>query len=131
LPPGRDTRPAGIAILLQILAALALFVIVRDQRPNPSVDREAWEQMGLVAEFFSIASPAMLFTAVACAAFHAFDPSLGAAQRSAECALILKLFAVGVVLVEFELLYFGYSRGFWEFFGGMAAVTFLDFVRQL
>lgn len=125
-PKERGRFHVALSILIQAVALLALATIVRDERPNPGVNPDAWENMGLFVEFTSIAPLAVLFTVVAIAGLHAIDGSLSASARAVECTVIFKLFTIAVAVLGAELVYYGLWKGIWELFGTMALVAALD-----
>ncbi|MEP7216803.1 MAG: hypothetical protein ABI782_11165 [Anaerolineaceae bacterium] len=116
----------ALSILVQVVAILALVVVVRDLRPNPKTDPAGWENIGVLVEFTSIASSVVLFIVAAFAGFYALDSALSAVDRATEFIGIFKLFGIGVGLVDGELVSFGLWKGTWGMFGAMAAVASLD-----
>lgn len=125
-PEERGRAPVALFTLLQPFALLALATIVRDHRPVPTMDDGPLSSLGLFVEFTSIAPLALLFTVMALVGLIALDPDISLVARAKECALILKVFAVAVLLLGAELVWYGMWKGAWEMFGPMAALLVLD-----
>ena len=127
IPAERGRMPVALVTLLQVFGLLALATIVRDQRPDPAVNLDAWQAMGLFVEFSSIAPLAVLFTVVAVVGLHALDAEMTEVARARECVVLLRWFAIVVVLLAVELASYGLWKGIWQMFAPMAALAFLDF----
>lgn len=126
LPDERGRLPAALLVLIQTLALVALITVVRDYRPDPRTDPAQWQQMGLFAEFTSIAPLAVVFIVVATAGLHALDSDMSEAARANECRIILNAFALAVVVVLAQLVSYGLWKGIWEMFGMMAGIAGAD-----
>lgn len=125
-PTERGRFPVVLSIFLQLIALLALVTVVRDQRPDPRTDPIGWRDMGILVEFTSIASAAVLFVVVAVAGLSTIHPAVSAVQRARECKAMVGWFGIGAMLVDFELICFGLWKGIWEMFGPMAGIALVD-----